>query len=205
MKRTLLAVSLLAVFCLAAVFGLPRYQRVREAARRQQCVDEAARNEIPLALDAKTQAILAGADRVETFLLTNPNRDYDEKDVMPLSRPSMLMEQCEVRRTGPTEGRVFAAALLAALSQMPAPEDDAGQTTVTPNNFGSDVGFRVWKGKAHTDICLGLYTEFGAVISQNAHGKVFARTLAKLGASRTAFLALSKQAFPQDAPLAALK
>ena len=121
-----------------------------------------------------------------------------------MSRPPMLMEQCEVRHTGPMEGRPFAAALLAALSQMPALEDNAGQPTVMPNDFGSDVGFRVWKGVAHTDVCLGLYTEYGEVASQDAHGKLFGRRIAKLGVSRPALLALSKQAFPQDKALAAL-
>ena len=74
MKRTMLLLILLVV-CSVAVFVAPYYMRVREAARRHEAYAQMLAGRPPLVLDAKTKAILAGADRVETFLLTNPNRD----------------------------------------------------------------------------------------------------------------------------------
>lgn len=156
----------------------------------------------PLVLDKVTQAIFTRADRVETFRLVNPNADSDEKS-MPVSSwpPGKMMEGCQVMHIGPAEGPTFAAALQAALSQMP--DDTQKQSATGPNDFGSDVGFRVWQGKAHADVYASFNTGDGEVISEDARHKSLMRVAGKMGGSRPALLVLSRKAFPQDTALPA--
>lgn len=205
MKRTLLAVSLLAVFCLAAVFGVPRYQRVREVARRQQYRDEAARNETPLVLDAKTQAILVGADRVETFRLVDDDEDEDDVGAPVPVSPARSVDHHQVLRLGPTQEGVFAATLRAALAKTPSPLGKNGLMSETPSCFEPGFAFRVWKGQASVDMCVCFHCGGVQIVTQDPRRKFSQDMMTPLGSSRPVWLALSRQAFPQEAALAALK
>lgn len=71
--------------------------------------------------------------------------------------------------------------------------------------FVPGVGFRVWKGRAHTDLCVCFYCSGVEIITKDAKHKEVYHHQTVLGGSRAAFLALARQAFPQDAHLAALK
>lgn len=202
MKRTLLAVCLV-VFCLAAVAAAPCYLKAREAARRQEYRDEAARNEMPLVLDAKTQAILAGADRVETFRLAGGgDEDYTKGEQVAISGPNaQYFENYPVLQVGSVQGKAFAGVLNKALSQ--ASNEANGSQCYEPG-----IGFRVWKGAAHRDICVcfhcgGLEVLPHGSVRDDAHQNPY-HLPTSLGQSRPALLALSRQAFPQDEALAAL-
>ena len=210
MKRIVLLLAFGLVCIGAVLYAAPRYVAARNTADRNAAYARMrADNSNPLVLDTVTRAILADADRVQTFQLRNPNRDYDEKDLVPVSPLPMQVDHCEVMHTGPTQRRAFAAALQAALSEAPSPLGTDGQFSPapvgSPNDFGADVGFRVWRGKVHVDVCVGLDTNFVEITTEAVQSEPLAQTTASLGASRPALLALSKQAFPQDKQLAALE
>ncbi len=210
MKRVVLLLGFGLVCMGVTYYAAPRYVAARKTADQNAAYARMLAENGPLVLDRATQAVLANADRVETFRLRNPNEDYDEQDMPKLIGPHVrLLDQCEVMRVGPSEHRAVAAALQAALSKVPSPVQKNGQFSLapvgSPNDFGADIGFRVWKGKAHVDVCVGLYTNFVEITTEDAYSKPLAQTTASLGASRPAFIALSKQAFPQDKTLAALE
>ncbi len=157
MKRIVLLLGF-GLVCMGAVFyAAPRYVAARKTAGRNAAYARMLAESGPLVLDSATQAIFFNADRVETFRLVDPNADSDE-EYMPvgLQPHALYLDNCQVLHVGPVEGRALAAALQNALSQMPAPTQEPGITVQGPNDSGSDVGFRVWRGKAHADIYVGL-------------------------------------------------
>jgi hypothetical protein len=198
MKRTWMLASL-AIFCLAAVWLTPVVRAHLEEKRRQDAEAQYEKTSPRLVLDAKTQAILFGADRVETFRLAGGDMDYTLEEQVALSGPHIqYLDDYTVLHVGPPQGKAFAIPLRAAVAQATA-DIDAYQC------FEPVIGFRAWKGKAHTDICVCFFCAGIEVITQDAHNHIVHQTRINLGAARPAFLALSKQAFPQDATLAALK
>ena len=199
MKRVVLLLGF-GVLCIgAALVAAPRYVAARKTADQNAAYLRMITENGPLVLDGATQAIFAHADQVETFRLVNPNADSDETLMPPSSwPPGMVIEGCQVMHVGPAQGSALAAALRAALSQMPSPGSQAGQPTAGPNDFGSDVCFRVWQGKSHADIYASFNTGGGEVISKDAHHKTLMQTVGSMGGSRPALLALSREAFPQD-------
>ncbi len=206
MKRILVVASIV-ILCVAAVgYGVPRYRLARESARRQRYIQEERQIEdrTPLVLDAKTQAILSGADRVETFRLAGGG---DEEELTGAEQAALhgphpqYFENYSVMDVGQPQGKPFAASLQKALSQVSGAVDGA-------QCFDPGVGFRVWKAKAHVDVCVCFYCSGIQIttpytspesIRQNPYHQP-----TMLGESRPALLALSKEAFPQDARLAAL-
>ncbi len=205
MKRVVLLLGF-GLVCIGAVYyAAPRYVAARKTADQNAGYARMLMGNGPLVLDSATQAIFVNADRVETFRLVDPNADSDESSMPVSSWPrGQFMGGCQVMHVGPAEGRDFAAALQMALARMPSPGDMTGQSVPGPNDSGSDVGFRVWRGKAHADIYVGLNTGYGEIISEDAHHKPLMRTAGYMGGSRPALLALSRQAFPQDTSLAEL-
>ena len=209
MKRIVVMLGFGLVCIGAAYYAAPRYVSARKTADLNAAYARIMAKNGPLVLNPITQKILANADRVETFRLRNPNEDYDEQDMPAAVGPHVqLLDRCEVMRVGPMENHALAAALQAALSKVPSPAQTNGDLSLmpvgSPNEFGADVGFRVWKGKAHVDICAGFSTGFLEMITMGAGSKSLMQTTAGMGASHPAFLALSRQAFPQDKSLAAL-
>ena len=209
MKRIVVLLGFGLVCISAAYYAAPRYVSARKTADRNAAYARIMAKNGPLVLNPMTQAILSSSDRVETLRLRNPNEDYDEQDMPATIGPHVqLMDQCEVMRVGPVENHAMAAALQAALFKVPSPVQPNGDLSLmpvgSPNDFGADVGFRVWKGKAHVDICAGFSTGCLEVITKDASPKSLMQTTANMGASRPAFVALSRQAFPQDKSLAAL-
>lgn len=197
MKRIVLLLSLLVV-CAAAV-AFPYALRMQEAARRQEAYSRMLAGSPPLVLDAKTTAILNGADRVETFRLQGGDEDLDASKTLAAAYAApRYVEDHFVIGNGATQGRAFAGALRAALAQGTSAPDFA-------QCFMPGVGFRAWRGKAHTDICVCFTCQGVEIITKDAKQTVLHQSLTELGASRPALLALSKQAFPQDKQLAALE
>ncbi len=191
------------VLLLLAVFGVSAvgYGVSHSAAHRHR--SEAARFPPPgpLVLGAATRTIFAGANRVETFRLA----DFHEGKKRTPAEDETLSGGClgtlddhVVLRAGVPQGKAFAGRLGTALSKLRGPSSMA-------MCLDSGVGFRVWKGKAHTDLCVCFYCSGVEIITKDARHKEVFRTQTELGGSRAAFLALARQAFPQDAPLAALK
>ncbi len=202
MKRILI-VAILAVLCIAAV----GYRPVHEAWARRQYRDEAVKNEIPLVLDAKTQAVLSGADRVETFRLVDFHEEerYTDTERNLLSSPhTQSLDDHQVLRVSPAQGEAFADALRAALAKTPGPIGKDGLMSGVPSCFDPGVGFRVWNGKSSVDLCVCFYCTAIEIDTNNAANKSKQTLMTPLGSSRPEWLALSKQAFPQDAALARL-
>ena len=202
MKR----VVVLSIFAALAVgiagHGLPRAALWRERLQRQKQREAMLLPTGPLVLDAATKAVFAGADRVETFRLADFHEE-EKLDRTPAAQAALdghlgRLDDHAVLRAGAPQGEEFAAHLGAALSQV----NDFG---LVSQCFDPGVGFRVWKGKAHTDLCVCFYCSGVEIITQDAARKEVFRKQTDLGRSRAAFLALARQAFPQDAPLSALK
>lgn len=200
MKRIVLLLTLM-IFCAAAIAAVPYYRRAQETARRREAYSVYAHKmgyDKPLALDAKTTAILDGADRVETFRLQGGDEDETAAEMTALHGPHpQYLDEYTVIGNGPTQGRAFAKALQTALVQGTSAPDGA-------QCFMPGVGFRAWKGQAHTDICVCFTCQSVEIVTQDAKQTVLYRSLTELGASRPALLALSRQAFPQDKQLAAV-
>ena len=198
MKRTLLLLIL--VVCAASAFAVPHYFKVREAAKRHQAYVRMLASK-PLVLDAKTEAILDNADHVETFRLQGGDEDEDVSERAALAKayasPQYLEDHFVIGR-GATQGHAFAGALRAALVQGTS-EPDFFQC------FMPGIGFRVWQGKMHTDVCICFTCQGIEIVTKDAKQTVLHQSLTELGASRLALLALSKQAFPQDKQLAAVE
>lgn len=199
MKRTAIVAALVAL-CVAA-FSFPSARAAWERHTREQARRSLMMQTTPLVPDPLTQSILSNPDRVETFRLAD---FHEEEQDTPEARAALstphrqLLDDHAVLRQGQPQGAAFAAAIGAALRQ-----------TRSPGNYYScfdpGIGYRVWKGKAHTDLCICFYCEGIELITQDAHHKEVTKTMISLGAARPAFLALSRQAFPQDKALAALK
>jgi len=198
MKRTAIIVALVAL-CLVAV-GYRPVRVVWEKHRHEQVRRSLLVGSTPFVLDPVTQGILSHADRVETFRLSDIHeaRDRTTAEWTALSGPHPVFGEHPVLHKGQPQGPVFAAAMQTALTQTRSP-------TFLPGCFDPGVGYRVWKGKAHTDLCVCFYCEGIELVTQDAHHKEVTKTMISLGAARPAFLALSQQAFPQDKELAALK
>jgi len=206
MKRIAIFLGL-APFCLAAAGYRPMLVAV-ERHRRHDSMLAAERNARPLILDATTKAILAGADRVETFRLAD---FHEREDRTPAEEEALssghlrTLDDHVILRTGAPQGKAFATALRAALSQAPSPVGADGLMSLVPSCFDPGVGFRVWKGAAHVDLCVCFYCSGVEIVTKDAKHKIISQQIVTLGRSRAAFLALSRQAFPQDAALAAVK
>ena len=122
--------------------------------------------------------------------------DYDETPGR--TRDLGSLDSYIVLHKGAPQGKALAAGLSAALSASDSP-------SLMTQCFDPGVGFRVWKGRAHTDLCVCFLCSGVEVITEDARHKEVFHQRAELGRSRAAFLALSRQAFPQDAALAAVK
>lgn len=206
MKRVAIFLGL-AIFGLAAAGYRPMLVAV-ERHRRHDSMLAAERNARPLILDATTEAILAGADRVETFRLDDFHEAEGRSEVgiefLERHRQGTLDDHM-ILRTGAPQGKAFATALRAALSKTPSPIGKDGLMSLIPSCFDPGVGFRVWKGAAHVDLCVCFYCSGVEIVTKDAKHKIVSQQTVTLGRSRAVFLALSRRAFPQDAALAAVK
>ena len=203
--KTIAPVSILlgaTLVCLAAAGYRPVLIAMERHTRRTEIL--AAENGPLLVLDAMTKSILAGADRVETFrLVEDADSDPTPAQLAEIQAATTgphvkTLDDYTVLRTGPPQGKAFAEALQGALAQAEAEQDGA-------QCFSPGVGFRVWKGLAHVDLCVCFHCSGVEITTTNAGHKAAQPLRYNLGRSRAAFLALSRQAFPQDAALAAVK
>ena len=198
MKRPAI-IATLVILCVAA-FSYPFARMAWERHTREQARRSMMMQTTPFVPDPVTQSILSNPDRVETFRLDDfhEGENRTAAEYAEMSKPHEQLENHTVMHKGLPQGAAFAAAIGVALRQ-----------TRSPGNYYScfdpGVGYRVWKGQAHTDLCVCFYCEGIELITQDAHHKEITKTMISLGAARPAFLALSQQAFPQDKALAALK
>ena len=206
MKPTAI-IAALAVVCVAAFAYTPARvlwdHRTREQARRSMMMQTT-----PFVPDPVTRGILDGADRVETFRLDDFHEGEsrtaaEAQQADRLRARGQLLDDHAVLHQGQSQRRAFAAALGVALGQVRIPTSSL--KALMPSCFDPGVGYRVWKGKAHTDLCVCFYCAGIEMITKDAQNKVVTQTMMGLGAARPAFLALSQQAFPKDKDLAALK
>lgn len=202
MKRVVVLLIFAALIVGVVGYGLPRAALWRERSQRQHQREVMLIPTGPLALDAATKAVFAGANRVETFRLADFHEE-ERLDRNPAEQAALdshlgWLDNHTILRVGVSQGKEFAANLNAALSQL-------NDFALMPSCFDPGVGFRVWKGKAHTDLCVCFYCSGVEIITKDANHKEVFHKQTDLGRSRAAFLALARQAFPQDAPLSALK
>ncbi len=204
MKRTVTVVSLI-IFCLLAAIAAAPYCRQAQETARRDAAYTAYKHKMgydkPLALGPETCAVLDGADRVETFHLQGGDEDENAGQQAALQKaydsPRYLGDYL-ILGDGPVQGKPFGAALHAALAQGTSAPDSA-------QCFMPGVGFRAWKGQAHTDVCVCFTCSGVEVTTKDAKHTLGYHSLTILGASRPALLALSRQAFPQDKQLAAVR
>ncbi len=199
MKRIAIIVAFV-VLCVAA-FSYPLVRMAMERHTREQARRSMIMQTSPFIPDPVTQGILSNPDRVETFRLDDfhEGENRTAAEYAALSEPhAQCLEDHAILRTGQPQGAAYAAAIGTALTQTRSPGSYS-------SCFDPGVGYRVWKGQAHTDLCVCFYCEGIEIITKDAHHKEVTKTMVSLGAARPAFLALSRQAFPQDKALAALK
>ena len=203
MKPTLVLLVFAILIIGIAGYGLPRVAVWRERSLRRHQQERILFSMGPLVLDATTKAVLAGADHVETFRLAGG--DYDEaissapaenKEVA--NRPIATLDDYTILRRGAPRDKTFAADLSAALAK-------SKNLSMMTQCFDPIVGFRVWKGQAHTDLCVCFLCSGVEIVTENTRHKEVFHQRTELGKSRPAFLALARQAFPQDKQIAALK
>jgi len=203
MKRTLLLLALVLVGLTAVAYGLMRptiEQRSRVRARDARIAEVWAHSP-PLVLDAATQGILAHADRAETFRLESESDGEAHtaaESAAIAALPEKLVQNHRVMRIGQPQGHELSIALSKALAQA-----DSQQSFT--QCFDPGVAFRVWQGKAHTDISICFFCSAMDITTENANHKVLYHYHPGLRYSRPALLALSRQAFPGDKQLMALK
>lgn len=181
-----------ALFAVACASGLHRRaQHSADAAHKASAVPK-----LPL-LDAQTAALLAGADRVETFRLADfQDETHTPEEGKAIERQGQIY-QYAVLRKGLPQGQAFASKLASALSGLD--RSDYSQC------FDPGVGFRVWNGKKHADIFVCFYCSGVQAVAYDETGKIVRDVRTGLDASRPALLALSRAAFPNDKALEQLK
>ena len=192
---------LILVICVAT--GLLGVNHARSVAHARAAEAERLAGRGHLTLDAATRSILAKADRVETFRLADfhEGEDRTPEENAILSDPHVkMLDNYTVLRVGKPQGRAFAAQIGQALSQV----NDPNRSGIA-SCFDPGVGFRVWRGQAHVDICVCFYCSGVEITTHDAGRKAAQPVSAGLGQSRAALLALSRAAFPEDKKLAALK
>ena len=156
-----------------------------------------------LQLDPTTQAILAHADRVEVFRLADFHEDQFRTGAdMETRGKSRLgnLDDYTILRVAPPQDSAFAHRLLSALSAAKDPSHSFEASCFDPG-----VGFRVWRGHAHTDAVVCFYCSGVDIITTNADGQQTWHTHTELGQARASLLALSRAAFPDDPILNDLK
>ena len=199
MKRNPIVFGLVILCLIVVVWYRPIMERQRRHTQRL-----AAEYGPLLVLDATTKSILVGADRVETFRLIEDAdiertpAELAEEQAASSGPHVKKLDDYTILRVGPLQSRSFAAGLVGALSKVNGP----GMMTQC---FSPGVGYRVWEGQAHVDLCVCFYCSGVEIITKDATHKIVYQEHGSLGRSRAAFLALSRQAFPNDAALAAVK
>ena len=203
MKRTVL-LQTLALLGLAAVgygFMRPLIERNSQIEARKAGLAERLAHSKPLVLDAVTQGIIAHADRVETFRLESES-DGEARTAAGSAKiaalPEQLIQNSRVLRIGQPQGHELANSLSKALAQA-----DAEQSFT--QCFDPGIAFRVWQGKSHMDIRICFFCSAMDIVTEDAKKKVLYHYHPGLRYSRPALLALSRQAFPGDKQLMALK
>jgi hypothetical protein len=203
MKRTVVLLVLAVLAVGIAGYGLPRAALWRERSLRLHQQKTILSDMGPLVLDVTTKAVITGADRVETFRLAGG--DFDEVvnsasagQKETANRSIATLDDYTVLRKGAPHDKILAADLSAALAQ-------SKHLSMMTQCFDPIVGFRIWKGQAHTDLCVCFLCSGIEIVTENTRHKEVFHQRAELGDSRSAFLALARQAFPQDKQIAALK
>lgn len=197
MKRPVIFLAAALLFLAAVGYGPARVAWERHA--RAQARQARVFGGTPFIPNAATRGILSGADRVDTFRLAEESEDRDqspEEQAALFGPHAQSLDDYAVLCVGPPQDRAFANALGTAL----AGTKEAAMTQC----FDPGVGFRVWKGQAHVDLCVCFHCAGVEVITKDAHHRVVQEGRTDLGASRGAFLALSRRAFPDDKAIAAL-
>ena len=203
MKRNVILLGLAIVIACFAPTGY-RMALVAKERHTRALYQRQRDNSPPLVLDATTKNILDGADRVETFRLVEDAdiertpAEFAEEQAATSGPHVKRLGDYVILHAGPTQDKAFAARLSGALSLVH--EEGAGSQCFSPG-----VGFRVWKGLAHVDLCVCFYCSGVDIKTADPKHKALPSIRVSLDRSRAALLALSRQAFPQDKALAAVK
>ena len=159
--------------------------------------------EFPLKLDAATEAIFTHADKVEALRLAdfhdNCKRPAEEFDAM-LEQKYGAAQHYTLVRPVRAMNLNFAPRLQAALRLTPDPK-----TYFASQCFDPGVGFRVWRGKAHTDVFVCFHCQGVVIVTTDERKKEIVNLRTDVGAARKSLLALSREAFPDDKVLQELK
>ena len=158
-------------------------------------------------LNAVTEAIFAHSDKVEALRLGDiqetpyrteaefialADQKYGTAGAYNLLRPARIVNTN------------FAPRLREALRLTPDPKNATARISGCFDP-GVKVGFRVWRGKAHTDVFVCFYCQGVEIITTDEHQNKVERFRNDVGSARKSLLALSREAFPEDKVLQDLK
>lgn len=148
-------------------------------------------------LGDRTISLLNGAARVETFRL-NDSRDGDQvKD----GTTGQEIADYPLSYQGHTLGPKFAAELSRAV-QDPRTYLGPNDTTCLIN---PGVAFRAWRGRECVEVIVCYHCQQMLVTRKDAQGRVAHTVYTEFGSMRAEFLALAKEAFPDDKGIQSLK
>lgn len=135
-------------------------------------------------------AILSDADRVETFRLD----DGGYGDNVKAGTSGDIIADYPVTLHGKTQGPAFAARL--------------SQTVLDPRTFlgpsdtsceiNPGVAFRAWHGQECVKVIICFHCQQMLITTRNAQGHEIHSAYTQMGSMRTGFLALAREAFPDD-------
>lgn len=198
-RPLLLGLTIGGLILIVSVTG-SRLSHYRRATRQMPARDliTSGVSEKKLSLDAATSAIFTQATRVDTFRLADFHEQVrsPKDDQIIDSRKYGTVGNYTVLSVGRPQDGAFAGRLSQALATANDPS-----TSFISSCFDPGVGFRVWHGHEHADLFL-CFTCSGLEITTQARA---GGIRADLGAARAPLLALSKEVFPQDTTLQAIK
>ena len=182
-KRKLLLFCFLpiaSVFAVLVTLGLVRF--VQEPGRE---------------IGAKGTSILSNADRVETFRLD----DGGYGDHVKAGTSGDVIADYPITAQGKTQGRDFAAKLARTVLD---PRTFLGPSdTICEINPG--IAFRAWRGQECVEVIVCFHCQQMLITTRNAQGKETRSAYTQMISMRAEFLALARQAFPNDKEIQGLK
>ena len=156
----------------------------------------------PLKLDAATEAIFAHADKVEALrladFLDSSTRSLPNFDEIAMGKYGAVHSYTLMRPARIVNAN-FAPRLREALRLTPDKPNPFHQC------FEPGMGFRVWRGKTHTEMFVCFHCEGVEIVTTDERKKEIANFRTDVGAARKSLLALSREAFPEDKVLQELK
>lgn len=142
-------------------------------------------------------AILGNADRVETFRLD----DGGYGDNVKAGTSGDVIADYPIKRQGKTLGPIFAAKLSRTVMD---PRTFLGPSD-TSCEINPGVAFRAWRGQECVEVIICFHCQQMLITTRNAQGHEVHSAYTQMISTRAEFLALAREAFPDDKENQSLK